>query len=434
MKLILLFLFGLVFSSDQIPGAEQSNPILLRNGILHTISNGTVQGPDLLFDKGKIIAIGHGFEIPQNTQIINLEGKHVYPSLISAGSTLGLQEIGAVRATTDYAETGSINPNVKANVSYHPDSELIPVSRSNGILISHVIPQSGRIPGTSSMMLLDGWTWEDCTLKHPIGMNLNWPSMDYNFSPWNKQSLKDQQKQRNNELDEIDNLFVSASAYSKLSKNSTIFEYNPRLEALSKVTDGEMPLIIKANSVKQIESAIYWSEKQNIKIIILGGKDAWRTTDLILKNDIPIIIESVLSVPQRRYEDYDQSYKTPKILHDAGVKFCISNSTSSFQTPHLRNLPYHAAMAASFGLNSDEAIKSITLSTAEILGIDDKVGSLEVGKDATLFVSNGDILDIRTNVLDAFINGKKVDLSDRHKMLNDKYTQKYIQKGILPND
>ena len=195
-----------------------------------------------------------------------------------------------------------------------------------------------------------------------------------------------------------------------------------------------MPLIIKANSVKQIESAIYWSEKQNIEIIILGGKDAWRTTDLILKNDIPIIIESVLSVPQRRYEDYDQSYKTPKILHDAGVKFCISNSTSSFQTPHLRNLPYHAAMAASFGLNSDEAIKSITLSTAEILGIDDRVGSLEVGKDATLFISNGDILDIRTNVLDAFINGKKVDLSDRHKMLNDKYTQKYIQKGILPND
>tara|TARA_S200000501_G_C20871992_1_gene764720 strand:+ start:11947 stop:13251 length:1305 start_codon:yes stop_codon:yes gene_type:complete len=432
MKKLLTIIISVLFSSNQIPGPTQSNPILLRNGIIHTISDGTIYGPDLLFDNGKIIAIGYGLDIPANTEIIDVSEKHIYPGLISAGSTLGLQEINSVRATRDYAETGSINPNVNANVSYHPDSELIPVSRSNGILLSHVIPQSGRIPGISSMMLLDGWTWEDCTLKHPIAMNLNWPSMDLNFSHWNKKSIKEQEKTRENALNEIDKIFNSARAYNKLDKFSFNFKSNPRLQALLKVINGEIPLIIKANSVKEIESSIYWAENQDIEIIILGGKDAWRVTDLLVEKDIPIIFESVLSTPKRRYEDYDQPYKTPKVLFEAGVKFCISNSTSSFQTPHLRNLPYHAAMAASFGLLSDEAIRSITLSTAEILGIADLVGSLEPGKDATLFISDGDILDIRSNVEIAYINGKRVDMSDRHKMLYRKYTEKYIQKSILP--
>jgi imidazolonepropionase-like amidohydrolase len=434
MKKYLILLLGIMFSSDQIPAPNQFHPILLRNGFIHTVSNGTVHGPDILFDDGKIVAIGHGIEIPNNTKIIDVKGKHIYPGLISAGSTLGLQEVNAVRATRDYAETGSINPNVRANVSYHPDSELIPVSRSNGVLVAHVIPQSGRISGTSSAMLLDGWTWEDCTLKHPVAMNLNWPAMDLSFSSWNKKSIKDQEKSRLNALNEIDQLFNSARAYNKLNKENLNFKSNPRLASLTKVTKGEIPLIIKANSVKQIESAIYWSVEQNIDIIILGGKDAWRTIDLILEKNIPIIFESVLSVPKRRYEDYDQPYKTPMILHEAGVRFCISNSTSSFQTPHIRDLPYHAAMASSFGLNPEEALRAITLSTAEILGIDNKVGSLEVGKDATLFIADGDILDIRTNVEQAYILGKRVDMSDRQKMLYEKYTQKYIQNGTLPNE
>ena len=434
MKKYLILLLGIMFSSDQIPAPNQSHPILLSNGVIHTISNGTIHGPDILFNDGKIVAIGHGIEIPNNTEIIDVEGKHIYPGLISAGSTLGLQEVNAVRATRDYAETGSINPNVRANVSYHPDSELIPVSRSNGVLVAHVIPQSGRISGTSSAMLLDGWTWENCTLKHPVAMNLNWPAMDLSFSSWNKKSIKDQEKSKLNALNEIDQLFNSARAYNKLNKENLNFKSNPRLASLTKVTKGEIPLIIKANSVKQIESAIYWSVEQNIDIIILGGKDAWRTIDLILEKNIPIIFESVLSVPKRRYEDYDQPYKTPMILHEAGVRFCISNSTSSFQTPHIRDLPYHAAMASSFGLNPEEALRAITLSTAEILGIDNKVGSLEAGKDATLFIADGDILDIRTNVEQAYILGKRVDMSDRQKMLYEKYTQKYIQNSILPNE
>lgn len=434
MKIIILFIISILISSDQIPAPEQSHPVLLKNGILHTVSSGIVQGPDLLFNNGKIIAIGHGIEITKDTQIIDVSGKHIYPGLISAGSSLGLQEVNAVRATRDYAETGSINSNVRANVSYNPDSELIPVTRSNGILLAHVIPKSGRIPGVSSVMMLDGWTWEDCTLKHPIAMNMNWPSMELNLNSWNKKSHKDQIQERDLALDEINNLFNSARAYNKLDQTSPEFKSNPRLEALSQVITGELLLIINANTIKKIESAVYWSVKQNIKIAILGGRDSWRTTELLKEKNIPVIYESVLSVPARRFEDYDQPYKTPKLLFDAGIKFCITNSTSPFQTPHLRDLPYHASMASAFGLNAEEAIKSITLSTAEILGIDTNVGSLETGKDATLFISNGDILDIRSNVEQAFINGKKIDMSDRHKMLYKKYTEKYIQKGILLNE
>ena len=283
-------------------------------------------------------------------------------------------------------------------------------------------------------MMLDGWTWEECTLDYPTAMNLIWPAMDYNFNYWNKKSIKEQIEVKNNSLNEINEIFKSAKAYYKLDKTDLDFKINPRLDALTQVVLGKTPLIIRANTVKQIEAAIFWSKKQNIDIIIIGARDSWRITDLLVEKNIPIIYESVLSLPLRRFEDYDQPYKTPLALYTAGVKFCITNSSSSFQTPHLRDLPYHAAMASSFGLPVDIAIKSITLSTAEILGIDDRVGSIEVGKDATLFVSNDDILDIRSIVEQAYIMGKKIDLSDRHKMLNEKYIQKYIQKGILFNE
>jgi len=425
---------SVLFSSNQVPGPIQSYPILLQNGIIHTIKNGTIYGPDLLFNNGKIQQIGNGLEIPKNTKIINVEGKHIYPGLISAGSTLGLQEINAVRATRDYAETGKINPNVNANVSYNSDSELIPVARSNGILAAHIMPQSGILPGMSSMMLLDGWTWEECTLKHPASMILVWPNMDFISSPRDEKPVKEYERELANNLEQINKVFDAARAYKNLDQFSINFKSNQRLNSLVRVINNEIPLLIIANSVKQIESCIYWSEKQNVEIIIFGGKDAWRVTQLLKLKNIPVVYDAVFSTPSRRHEDYQQSYKSPKLLYDAGIKFCITNSISSFQTPHLRNLPYHAAMAASFGLNKEEAIRAITLSTAEILGVSDVIGSLEVGKDATLFISDGDILDIRSNVEIAFVKGKLVDLTDRHKNLFNKYINKYKQKGILSGE
>ena len=197
---------------------------------------------------------------------------------------------------------------------------------------------------------------------------------------------------------------------------------------------GNFPIYIHANEVRQIEAAVNWSLRHQLKIIIVGGKDAWRTTNLLRINKIPVIYESVTSLPSRRFEDYDQAYKGPKLLHDAGVTFCIASSGSAGGAYRVRNLPNHAAMAAAYGLPPDEALKSITLSAAQIIGIGDVAGSLEKGKDATLFISDGDPLEIRTNILEAYIQGRKIDMGDKHKSLYSKYQQKYRQLGILKED
>jgi len=426
--MIRLFLFiNLIFASSQIPASQQERPIVIKDATIFTISSGIIEKGSLRFKDGVITDIGTNIFILEEDSVINAEGKQVFPGLISSGSTLGLQEIGAVRATRDYEEVGMFNPNVRSNASYNPDSELIPVSRSNGILLALSIPRSGRISGTSSLMMLDGWTWEDATFKHPVGVHLFWPNMDKpSKKERKKKTNKNQKEHRIVAIEELDKFIKTARSYKQLKENlSSSYKHNLRLDAMLPVLNGDIPFFIHANSVSQIESAIYWSERQNLRIIIVGGKDSWRLTDLLVSKGISIIYTQTLTTPHRRFEDFDQSYKTPFQLLKAGVQFCISNSESPFQTPHLRNLPYHASKAASYGLPWDEALRSITLSAAEILGVDNKLGSLEVGKHATLFISDGNILDIRANVEMAFINGRAIDLSDRHKLLYEKYRQKY---------
>ena len=421
-----------LLSSDQIPAPSQDHPILIQGGTIHTISHGILENADILFENGKITSVGQNLDIPAEAEIIDASGQHVFPSLISAGSTLGLQEIGAVRATRDYAEVGAVNPNVRANVSYNPDSELIPITRSNGILLALSVPRSGLISGTSSLMMLDGWTWEDATIKHPVGLHLFWPSMNIPKPKPGKQKEKKDKDSRLKSIQKIDDLIQKARAYAQLkATRSPSFKHDLRLEGMLPVISGEIPVFIHANEVQQIEAAVYWAERQSVKMVLVGGKDSWRVTQLLKEREIPVIYTQTHSIPMRRFEQYDQAFITPSQLYAAGIKFCISNSESPFQTPHIRNLPYHAAKAASYGLSWKEALRSITLSPAEILGVEDKVGSLEARKDATFFIADGDILDVRTQVNMAFIYGRRVDLSDRHKTLYSKYRNKYKQKGIL---
>jgi len=421
-----------LLSSDQIPAPNQDHPILIQGGTIHTISHGILENADILFVDGKITSVGHNLDIPAEAEIIDASGQHVFPGLISAGSTLGLQEIGAVRATRDYAEVGAVNPNVRANVSYNPDSELIPITRSNGILLALSVPRSGLISGTSSLMMLDGWTWEDATLMHPVGLHLFWPSMNIPKPKPGKQKEKKDKDSRLKSIQKIDDLIQESRAYAQLKiTESPSFKHDLRLEGMLPVITGDIPMFIHANEVRQIEAAVYWAERQSVKMVLVGGKDSWRVTQLLKDREIPVIYTQTHSTPMRRFEQYDQAFITPSQLYAAGVKFCISNSESPFQTPHIRNLPYHAAKAASYGLSWKEALRSITLSPAEILGVEDKVGSLEASKDATFFIADGDILDIRTQVNMAFIQGRRVDLSDRHKTLYSKYRNKYKQKGIL---
>ena len=204
-----------------------------------------------------------------------------------------------------------------------------------------------------------------------------------------------------------------------------------KFESMKPFISGRLPVFIHANEVRQIEASVYWAIRNGLFMVLVGGKDSWRVLPLLKEKNISVIYTQTHSQPSRRFEDFDQSYKTPNLLYEGGVSFCISNSESPFQTPHIRNLPYHAAKAGSYGLPWNEALRSITLSSAEILGVSDRIGSLEIGKEATLFIADGDILEVRTQVVSAFIQGRKIDLSDRHKDLYDKYEQKYRQKGML---
>ena len=435
-KIISIIFFGLIFANDQIPAPPQTQPILMKNGFIHTISDGTIEGA-ILFDKGKIIAVGEYLAPPDDAKVIDLNGKHVYPSFISAISGIGLVEINAVPVTNDHSERGDFNPNVRANVAYNPDSEIIPTTRSNGILIANVAPGSGTVSGQSSIMMMDGWTWENATLSHPSGLHVNWPQMAIRtggrFGRMPESRQKDRRKKA---LESLDEMVKMTRAYSKLrkakSQNSTDYHNKDlRWESMIPFIEGKYPIYIHANEVRQIESAVNWANRHQLKIIITGGKDAWRTTNLLRINKIPVIYESVTSLPSRRFEDYDQAYKGPALLHEAGVKFCIASSGSAGGAYRVRNLPNQAAMAAAYGLPKEIALRSITLSAAEIIGIGEKAGSLEKGKDATLFISDGDPLEIRTNILEAYIQGRKIDLGDKHKSLYSKYQQKYRQLGIL---
>ena len=436
-KIIIIIFFSLIYGNDQIPAPPQKNPIVLQNAVIHTISNGVIKG-SILFDKGKIIRISEYISPPDNAEVIDLDGKHVYPGLIAAVSGIGLVEISAVDVTNDHSERGDFNPNVRSNVAYNPDSHIIPTTRSNGVLIANVAPGSGLVSGQSSIMMMDGWTWEDATFTHPSGLHVNWPQMGtrtggrFNFNmPANRQI-----ERRKKALKKLDDMIEHGRAYARLRKTNirnaeNYHDEDLRWESMMPYVAGILPIYIHANEVRQIEAAVNWAKRYELKIIIVGGKDAWRTTELLIKNKIPVIYEGVTDLPSRRYEDYDQAYKGPSMLYKAGVQFCISSPGSAGGAYRVRNIPNHAAMAAAYGLPKDVALKAITLYPAEILGIDSQVGSLESGKDATLFIATGDPLEIRTNVVQAYIQGRKIDMGDKHKTLYSKYQEKYRQLGIL---
>lgn len=422
----------IVHGSDQIPAPAQPHPILITDVTLHPVSSEVIKNGQILFEYGIIITLGKDVGLlPDNTETISLPGKHVYPGFVAANTTMGLVEIQAIRATLDVNETGDFNPNIRAEVSYNPDSELIPVARSNGITVAHTIPKGGLISGSSAAMLMDGWTTEDVTLKAPVGMHLNWPAMDVGTG----EKRKEREKKRDKKLEEIELFFREARAYLRAKEAAETanrpMDIDLRWEAMIPVLKGELPMIIHANRVRQIETAVHWTRQQNIRMILADGRDSWRVTDLLKKYEIPVILASVHSLPARRWEDYDTPYTTPLKLHQASVQYCIAMSRGFFVAAHIRNLPYHAATAAAYGLPKEEALKSITLYPAEILGIADRVGSLEPGKDATLIITNGDPLEITTQVEIEFIQGRKIDLSDRQKMLYAKYQEKYRQLRLI---
>ncbi len=425
--LSVLFAVSVATASDPVPAPKQQRPVALIGGTVHTVSGATLPGATLVFDKGVITAIGASVDvvIPPDAERIDLSGKHVFPGLIDANSSMGLTEIGSVAGSNDLQETGRINPNIRAEVGVNPESELIPVARSGGVAITATSASGGLISGTAAAMMTDGWTWEEMTLKAPIGLVVNWPSMTYRRPRFGRQTREEWQKQRDDELKVLAETFASARAYMK-AREADRAKHDPdlRWEAMVPVLQKKVPVWVNADEVAQIQSAVSWAEQEGVNLVIVGGSDAWRVAGLLKEKKIPVIYTNVLSSPARRFEAYDLVYSTPAKLAEAGVAFCIAGERSpSFS----RNVNHQAATAAAFGLPKDEALKAVTLYAAQILGIVDRVGSLEKGKDATLMITDGDPLELSTSVLQVYIQGRKADMRDKHKQLYGKYQEKYRQ-------
>lgn len=354
--------------------------------------------------------------------IIHVYDQHVYPGFIATNTTLGITEVSSVRASNDYQETGSFKPHIRSLIAFNAESKIIPTIRSNGVLMAQVAPKGGRITGTSSVMKLDGWNWEDAAQKVDDGIHLNWPSYFIQHGWWAEPGDIEKTERYNEQTDAIDSYFQKALAYSQSSAK----EMDLELSAMSGLFDGSKQLYVHANLVREMTDAIFFAAKYELdNIVIVGGKEAHLLADLLIKYEIPVILDRIHRLPNTSDADVDMPYKQAGLLYAAGVSigFCYQGDMEAMGQ---RNLPFSAGTAVAYGLPYEEAIAALTLNTAKMLGIDQKTGSLEVGKEATFFISKGDALDMRGNDLKfAFIQGQTVDLDNHQKALDRKYRKKY---------
>lgn len=426
---------GAFAQSSQIPAPRQARPIIVENATIHTVADGVIEGNGyLVIENGRITALGRG-RAPNvaDAQRVNAQGLHLYPGLIASETQLGLVETGSLRDTQDYAELGDYTPEVRAAVAINPDSELIPVTRANGILLGLVLPTGGVISGRASAMRLDGWTWEDMTVELDAGVVVNWPRIEpFVFGGGFRGRGGGGGSERVGErLEEINQFFDLAEAYLRAKEADPKQATDLRLDSMRRTLAGETPVFIRANTPGQIESAVAWAVGRDLRPIIVGGRQADEAATVLRKHDVPVILSGTHRLPTRLDDAYDQPFTVARKLYEAGVRFAIA---SGAETPHERDLNHNAATAAAYGLPREEAIRAVTLSAAEILGIDEHYGSLEVGKSATFIVTTGDPLEITHDTLAAFIDGRHIDLGSRHKRLYTKYLEKYRQLGLLPRE
>lgn len=411
----------------------QETPIVITNASIHPVSGPVIERGYIAFDKGVIVELGSGAG-PSGAgwRVIDGAGRHVYPSLIAAGTALGLMEIGAIRQTIDLAELGGVTPEAQAAVAVNPDSTLIPVTRSNGVLLAATLPEEGTIAGRAAVLQLDGWTWADMALEPDAGLVLNWPNVRPVRSRFVQRSDEEQMADVKRQLATIEGVFDAARAYLDARAADATTPVDIRYEAMRPALERRRPVFIRAQELEQIQSASAWAAKRGLDAVIVGGRDAALCADLLKQNATSVILTGTFRMPRRDDSPYDEAFTLPAELEKAGVKWCLSTLGGTFETPHTRNLPYHAAMAVAYGLDRAVALRAITLSAAERLGVAARVGSLEKGKDATLIVTTGDPLEIPTKVEMAFIQGRSIDLADKHKALAEKYRAKYRQMGLIP--
>ncbi len=396
----------------------------IRNATIYPVTSAPIANGTIVFSNGLITAVGANVSVPANATVIDGTGLSVYPGLIDSGTNVGLTEIDAVPGTVDTTELGDFNPNAMAAVAINPHTEVIPVTRVNGVTHVVVVPDGGVISGQSALVQLAGWTPPEMTLKAPLAMHIRFPrlrSAPLVEVPQDEEAEKDLRKNYTKELDKLRDVLRDAAAYGKAAAARVRrFDRDLMLEALVPVVEGRVPVVMHANQARDIEAAIKFADEMKLKMILAGANDVARVVKDLKSRNIPVILGPTLSLPQREDDPYDILFTNAKVLHDNGIRFAIQTQDAH----NSRNLPYNAAAAAAFGLPKDVALKSITIYPAEIWGVADKLGSLEVGKGANVILTDGDPLEIRTNVRRVFINGEDIPMDSRHTLLYEKFRKR----------
>ncbi|MBU2996516.1 amidohydrolase family protein [Cellulophaga baltica] len=420
---LLIFSCISVGFAQQTPAKKQTEAITIEGATAHLGNGKIIENSLVIFEGGKITYVGSAnMKIARKGTVINANDKHIYPGFIAPAKSLGLVEVNAVRASDDQDEIGDMIPHIRSIIAYNAESKVVESMRPNGVLLAQVTPKGGRISGTSSIVQFDAWNWEDAIVKEDDGIHMHWPNyfkqdrrsfgVDSGFKPNDKYV---------EELDKIKSFIKNSFAYGK----STPKEMNLAFKAMQGLFDGSKKLYIYANGEKEIIDAITLAKENNIKeVVLVGGYEAHKITDFLKKNDIAILVNFTHTLPEFEDDDYDLPYKNPKLLVDAGLLVGLQNaSASNFQT---RNLPFYAGQIVGQGLDKEIALQLITSNNAKILGIDADYGTLEVGKSATLFISEGDALDMRTNILSkAYIDGRDISLETHQTELWKRYMNKY---------
>lgn len=419
------FFLSFVFLSALLT-AQNKKHILLKNAMAH-IGNGQVlENSYVSIKDGKIDLVADAritkIDITKFDTVIDLSGKHVYPGLIAPNCILGLQEAEAVRQTSDYAEVGEYNPHIRSLIAYNAESKILETVKTNGVLYTQSTPRYGVISGMSSILATDGWNWEDAVIKADDGIHLNFPKSMQKHGWWAEPKPSEKNDKYTEQVNELTTFFENAFAYYN---TQNIADKNLRFEAMKSIFNGTKNLYVHADYVKDIIGAVNFAKRFSIKkIVIVGGKDSYKITKLLKENNVAVMLNRLHDLPDSPDADTDLLYKLPYLLQKDSVLFCLQNQ-GDMEAMNARNIAFLAGTAVAYGLTKEQALQSITLSSAKILGVDNLIGSIEVGKLASIVISEGDILDMKTNkIILAYINGRNIDLNNFQKDLNKKYSNK----------
>jgi imidazolonepropionase-like amidohydrolase len=428
LQAILLSLLCAACLAPSGAGAQsKGDTYAIRNAKIVTVTKGVIENGTVVISGGKITAVGASVSIPGGAKIIDGRGLSVYPGLIDSGTTIGLGEVGqGAPGTVDTSEIGDNNANIHVDVAVLPDSSHIGVARVNGITTVLTMPRGGLIAGQSAIINLDGWTWPEMMLKSRAAMHINWPGGlggGFEFGGGQARSSTELRREQDRQIENLKKILRDARAYADakaaVEKDSALprQETDLRKEGLIPVVRGLMPVIIHAQIERDIKKAIEFADEMKIKAIISGAVEAWRVAEQLKAKNIPVLLGPIYRNPVREDDGYDAVFTNAALLHKAGVRFAFQ----TMQSAEARDLPYHAGFCAAFGLPKEEALKAVTINAAEILGVADQVGSIEAGKMANLIVTDGDPLEIRTQIKHLFIKGRQVPLSSKHTELYEKY-------------